>query len=71
MKSLGVPIKGDTLYGADHSDRVYLHAYALEFNFKNKQYYFEQDPIEGEGFKSFINIIKEIGKPNKLNWPKI
>ncbi len=31
MKSLGSPILGDKRYGGDESDRLYLHAYQLEF----------------------------------------
>ncbi|MDO9765049.1 TIGR01621 family pseudouridine synthase [Glaesserella parasuis] len=31
MKSLGSPILGDELYGGEKADRVYLHAYQLDF----------------------------------------
>lgn len=33
MKSLGSPILGDTLYGGEKADRVYLHAYQLDFSY--------------------------------------
>lgn len=36
MKSLGVPILGDTLYGAAAAERVYLHAHALSFVYQNQ-----------------------------------
>ncbi len=36
MKSLGSPILGDILYGGAKSDRVYLHAYKLEFDYKGE-----------------------------------
>lgn len=37
MKSLGSPILGDQLYGGKESDRVYLHAYQLEFCYQGEQ----------------------------------
>ncbi|MDP8162052.1 TIGR01621 family pseudouridine synthase [Pasteurella skyensis] len=36
MKSLGSPILGDRLYSGDTADRVYLHAYQLEFIYQNQ-----------------------------------
>lgn len=33
MKSLGSPILGDELYGGQPADRVYLHAYRLDFEY--------------------------------------
>ncbi|MBR0573444.1 MULTISPECIES: TIGR01621 family pseudouridine synthase [Pasteurellaceae] len=36
MKSLGSPILGDKLYGGGNTDRVYLHAYQLEFVYQNQ-----------------------------------
>lgn len=38
MKSLGSPILGDELYGGngEKSDRTYLHAYGLEFTYRNE-----------------------------------
>lgn len=38
MKSLGSPILGDELYGGEKADRVYLHAYQLDF-------YYHSQPI--------------------------
>ena len=32
LKSLGSPIRGDSLYGGDSADRCYLHAAAIELN---------------------------------------
>ncbi|RRN04884.1 TIGR01621 family pseudouridine synthase [Bibersteinia trehalosi] len=37
MKSLGSPILGDTLYAGTVSDRVYLHAYQLDFLYQGEQ----------------------------------
>jgi tRNA pseudouridine32 synthase/23S rRNA pseudouridine746 synthase len=50
MKSLGAPILGDTAYGGVSADRVYLHAFALEFNFQGQHYRFWQPPQTGAKF---------------------
>lgn len=72
LKSLGVPILGDTAYAADASDRVYLHAYMLSFNFKGKEYRFTSLPKKGDLFFSndFLKSMGEIGDVAKLKWPK-
>ncbi|AUI65817.1 MULTISPECIES: TIGR01621 family pseudouridine synthase [Glaesserella] len=36
MKSLGSPILGDDRYGGDQADRLYLHAYQLEFCYQGE-----------------------------------
>ena len=38
MKSLGSPILGDNLYSGNQSDRVYLHAYQIEFDYQNEHF---------------------------------
>lgn len=50
LNSLGSPIMGDKLYGGIDSDRGYLHAYALCFELGNKQYQYQQAPLEGSWF---------------------
>ena len=37
LKHLGHPIIGDTLYGGEASDRLYLHATTLEITLPNRQ----------------------------------
>lgn len=74
MKSLGAPILGDTLYSAESSDRVYLHAYFLKFNFKGKEYKYKSLPNEGKWFldEEFQDLMKNnFKKPYNLNWPSI
>ncbi|CAM4297408.1 TIGR01621 family pseudouridine synthase [Pseudoalteromonas ostreae] len=44
LKSLAAPILGDSLYGGTPAERTYLHAYALSFNWQNKQYHFVCKP---------------------------
>lgn len=44
MKSIGVPILGDTAYSAEMHERVCLHAHKLEFTFENELFSFESHP---------------------------
>ncbi len=53
MKSLGSPIIGDVIYDAKVSkeyDRLYLHAYALSFEWQDQQYCFQLEPTTGVWF---------------------
>lgn len=56
LKSLGAPIAGDIRYSAVEDarleDRGYLHAYALKFIVKNKEFSFACAPLNGERFLS-------------------
>ena len=72
LASIGVPILGDTLYGKDVSDRCYLHAYSLHFNYLGQQFAFQQLPIQGEWFteRSFTDMVAEQWQqPDSLAWP--
>lgn len=72
LASIGVPILGDTLYGKDVSDRCYLHAYSLYFNYLGQQYAFQQLPTQGEWFVDtpFMTIVAEQWQqPDSLAWP--
>ncbi len=82
LSSIGSPIMGDPLYYSYKSpepemkstvDRGYLHAYALKFNFADKQYEFTLAPNEGELFvtKNIKNKLNELGQPWLLSWPKL
>ncbi|MCT8988191.1 TIGR01621 family pseudouridine synthase [Shewanella phaeophyticola] len=72
LASIGVPILGDTLYGKDDSDRCYLHAYCVHFNYLGQQYAFEQLPLHGDQFvdESFVQLVNEQwDQPELLPWP--
>tara|TARA_Y100000385_G_C13058780_1_gene623276 strand:+ start:888 stop:1574 length:687 start_codon:yes stop_codon:yes gene_type:complete len=73
LKSLGTPIDGDLAYAGNNDDRVYLHAYRLDFCFKGKEYDFKILPKTGVNFVSreFVDEIESIGEVDKLLWPKI
>lgn len=48
MKSLGCPILGDQLYSGKQADRVYLHAYQLDFDYKREQVSISAPPTSGQ-----------------------
>jgi tRNA pseudouridine32 synthase/23S rRNA pseudouridine746 synthase len=74
LTSLGAPIIGDPLYYA-HSctDRAYLHAYALKFNYLGNTYEFICPPTNGQYFlrEEIIQRLKTLHKPWLLNWPRL
>ncbi|NOU49360.1 TIGR01621 family pseudouridine synthase [Pseudoalteromonas sp. JBTF-M23] len=70
LKSLSAPILGDELYGGQSADRVYLHAYALRFNWQGvvREYTIEPSP-QGHFAKLFQH--EEFAKwqnPWQLEW---
>lgn len=52
LKSLGSTILGDNLYGGTVSDRLYLHAYALNFEYHQKSINIVCPPTFGEHFEA-------------------
>lgn len=38
MKSIGSPILGDTLYGGDEAEHLFLHAWRLVFNYRGEHF---------------------------------
>ena len=47
LKSIGCPILGDTRYKGEKSDRCYLHALALSFNWQDEVCNFKAEPEQG------------------------
>ena len=78
LKAIGSPICGDPLYypgkNKNSEDRCYLHAYAMRFTFKSKQYSFIQTPRHEShrfGDENFLKSLDEnYLKPWDINWPK-
>ncbi len=73
LKSLGAPILGDVKYGGSSSDRAYLHAYGLDFQFRGQDFSFRCVPEVGayflwEGFQEFIENSKD---PVEFSWPNV
>jgi len=73
LKSLGVPLLGDTRYGADTSDRAYLHAWQLAFELDGTSYHFRRDPSLGEHFTSEAcsQLLEQLAVPEAQPWPQV
>lgn len=70
LKSLAAPILGDGLYGGLTSDRGYLHAYALMFNYNNELIQIEHFPSEGEYFEQHkAEIHHQLENLYNVKWP--
>ena len=74
LTSIGSPIIGDPLYySASKTDRGYLHAYALKFDYQGETFEFISLPDQGEHY--LTQIVKKqlaaIKKPWQLNWPRL
>ncbi len=72
LKSLGAAIIGDQAYAAKSSDRLYLHAYAIRFQYQGEYFEFVEKPNSGELFQG-IEIEQALEnwlQPWQLNWPK-
>jgi tRNA pseudouridine32 synthase/23S rRNA pseudouridine746 synthase len=73
LKSLGSAILGDTHYGAQACDRVYLHAYALSFEDQGLTLQLRCLPQQGEHFHgpAFAQALENYSVPWKMAWPKL
>ncbi|WP_240652685.1 pseudouridine synthase [Rheinheimera riviphila] len=74
LKSVSAPILGDELYQAEVADRVYLHAYALNFHYQGQLYQYRQAPMAGLLFQSQAVQQQLQGawlEPWSLAWPKL
>ncbi|GEA49662.1 RNA pseudouridine synthase [Vibrio inusitatus NBRC 102082] len=78
LKSVGSPIVGDPIYTpTSKSDRGYLHAFALAFEFNGKSYRYQLDPSNdtklGDLWQrpAIKQQITDWQQPQLLNWPKI
>lgn len=73
MKSLGAPILGDSLYSGSESDRLYLHAWGLCFDYQGQSIRCFCRPMQGEHFLSsqMTGWLEAPADPGSLPWPKI
>ena len=73
MKSLGSPILGDTLYGGAQSDRCYLHAWGLTFDYNGETFSCFSTPQQGEWFQRavFTRWLEQAPDVARLPWPKV
>lgn len=73
MKSLSSPILGDNLYTGSSNDRVYLHAYMLQFSDLGTDYQLRCFPQSGSHFKELQErtIPNDYFTPEQLSWPAV
>ncbi|MDN3653910.1 TIGR01621 family pseudouridine synthase [Thalassotalea ponticola] len=70
LASIGSHIAGDPLYNSnDQSDRGYLHAWALRFNYHGEEVALLCPPVSGELFLRAKPVIEDIDTPWQLPWP--
>jgi len=76
LTSIGSPISGDPIYSTQDSykeKRGYLHAYALNFTFKEQTYQYNLPPSVGELFlsESCQQQLTQLTEPWSIPWPKV
>lgn len=73
LKSLGSPIVGDLLYGAGESDRVYLHALRLSFDYAGQIWTFSAYPEQGLLFQtaSVEPVLRQLIQGPTVSGPSI
>ena len=71
LKSLGAPIVGDKRYSKTQSDRMYLHAWGIRFEYLGEHFQFIHAPTDGELFNSrcFKQSLAELPEPWNYAWP--
>ncbi len=76
LKSIGVPVVGDTLYNKGitqcQSDRPYLHSYAMRFTYKDVAFSYVNIPDTGSFFtdSTIQTVWEKYKEPWNLPWPK-
>ena len=71
LKSLSAPILGDALYGGSQSDRMYLHAYGLDFVYDQQHFQITDLPENGEIWSRLAELLADQAwdHPWSLDWP--
>jgi tRNA pseudouridine32 synthase/23S rRNA pseudouridine746 synthase len=68
LKSMGSPIIGDERYKGTDADRLYLHSYALDFEYDGEWFNVRCLPESGELFAQMQ--LDKLTTPDELTWPK-
>lgn len=73
LKSVGAPILGDTLYGKDDADRLYLHALRVCFTYQGTSFSVSCPVNAGQAFLSQAGQywLGTLSEPEHLPWPDI
>lgn len=72
LKSLSAPILGDSLYGGDAARRLYLHSFAIKFEYDTEIFTLQALP-EADDIFTVENVLKQQDwlQPWSLKWPKL
>jgi tRNA pseudouridine32 synthase/23S rRNA pseudouridine746 synthase len=72
LKALGAGILGDSRYGGDKADRMYLHAFSMRFRYFDERFLVTSRPSRGQFFETLLESdrLAQIGDPWDLDWPK-
>lgn len=70
LRANSTPIVGDARYKGDAADRVYLHAFALKFNWQGENIEITLPPTQGSFFSEngFKTLLNEWQAPWQLKW---
>lgn len=60
LKSLGAPILGDAIYSGEKSDRLYLHASLLRFEYKGETVLVRSVPDRGELWVKYSEKVRDV-----------
>ncbi len=73
MRAIGAPILGDSRYGGSAADRMYLHAWQLQFPWQGQSHSYAALPEAGIWFgeEGLREVLGEWTEPATLNWPKL
>ncbi|NVK39337.1 MAG: TIGR01621 family pseudouridine synthase [Gammaproteobacteria bacterium] len=72
LKSLSAPILGDTLYAGEKADRLYLHSFAIQFEYEDETFTLLSLPKVDDVFTvSEVLADQNWLQPWSLNWPKL
>lgn len=72
LKSISAPIAGDSRYGGAKVDRMYLHAYQLNFYYRGQQFQLQAKPCDGDLWNDSVSTqyLTDMTTPHQLQWPK-
>lgn len=71
LKSIGAPILGDEAYAGEPADRMYLHAFALAFEYQGQPYRFTCLPASEGAFACLADaaLAEWLQEPWRKPWP--
>lgn len=73
LKAIGAPILGDSLYGGSEADRLYLHAWRIEFRWGDALHSYFAPIVDGNYFKNLRcqELIEKLIEQGRGSWPEL